>query len=95
MAARTHSAPTLAVAPASPKVGDALVFTGTGYTPNTGVTIEVLSPYASSWSGAIAGADGSFSSEHWGYTAEQAGLYTAETWQGGHGPAAIHKFTVQ
>ncbi len=95
MAARTHSAPTLTVAPTSPKVGDALVFTGTGYTPNTGVTIEVFSPYATSWSGAIADAQGNFSSEHWGYTAEQAGSYTAETWQGGHHPAATHAFTVQ
>jgi len=81
---------TLAVSPADPaaadlaqwepSVGDNLVFSGCGYEPGKGVSVRVDSPYAYSFSGGIAGADGCFATTNT-YTALQAGGYSAHTWQ--------------
>jgi hypothetical protein len=73
---------TLAVSPANPMVGDALVFTGCGYVANQGVTIVVESPYAYSWFGAPADSNGCIDSSPYEiYQAQQAGKYHAEAWQ--------------
>lgn len=81
---------TLAVSPADPvaadlaqwdpSVGDNLVFSGCGYEPGKGVSVRVDSPYAYSFSGAIAGANGCFATTNT-YTALEAGAYKAHTWQ--------------
>jgi hypothetical protein len=81
---------TLAVSPADavvadlsqwePAVGDNLVFSGCGYEPGKGVSVRVDSPYAYSFSGAKAGADGCFTTTNT-YTALQAGDYKAQAWQ--------------
>jgi hypothetical protein len=96
---------TLAVSPASallssdlsqwePAVGDNLVFSGCGYEPNKGVSVRVDSPYAYSFSGAIAGADGCFATKNT-YTALEAGDYEAHAWQSSSRRAdASLKFTV-
>ncbi len=87
--------PTVQVSPTTPRVGDVLIFTGSGYTPNVGVTVEVLSPYAASFFGAKATDGGTFSTATTeAYTAEQPGTYKVETWQGGHHPAGTLTFSV-
>src|ERR1043166_4180906 len=53
--------------------GSNLVFNGCGYAANTNVSIVVLSPFATSFSGAPTGTDGCFSSSAWGYTALRSG----------------------
>jgi len=63
-----------------PVVGDNLVFSGCGYEPGKGVSVRVESPYAISFSGALAGADGCFSTMNT-YTAQQVGGYEALAFQ--------------
>ena len=80
--ANTNHDATLAVAPAAPAVGDALAFSGCGYSAGEGVTVVVTSPYAYSWFGATADAAGCFDTTATEtYTALEAGSYTAEAYQ--------------
>lgn len=71
----------LAANPNPATVGSNEVFTGCGYRPNIGTTIVVVSPYAESWSGVTADANGCINSSSWGYTNEQAGTYRVNAWQ--------------
>jgi hypothetical protein len=87
---------TLSVTPTDPSVGDHLVFTGDGYKPGVGVTITLQSPTALAFFGALADADGHFTSANTeDYPASQAGSYTASAYQsGGRKPVALLSFTV-
>jgi len=93
---RTRVDATLAVSPASPSVDDELTFTGGGFTPGDGITVVVTSPYAVSWFGGPAEADGSYSSSEYGsYVALEAGGYKAEAYQSSDKkPDASVEFTV-
>jgi len=76
--------------------GDNLVFNGCGYAANTNVTIVVVSPFATSFSGAPTGTDGCFSSSQWGYTALMSVSYTVNIFQPSdkHNPSGTLTFTV-
>jgi hypothetical protein len=76
--------------------GDNLVFNGCGYAANTNVTIVVISPYATSFSGAPTDTSGCFSSSQWGYTALMSGSYTVNIYQptDKHNPSGTLTFTV-
>src|SRR5215211_7583935 len=71
---------TLAVSPSATVASDNLVSSGCGYEPGKGVSVRVESPYAISFSGALAGADGCFSTMNT-YTAQQVGGYEALAFQ--------------
>jgi hypothetical protein len=89
------SSTTSALAPA-PSTSTPLVFAGCGYQPGVGVTVTVQSPSALSFFGAVAGADGCFSTAATeSYTPNQAGSYTASTFQSSRRRAdATTSFTV-
>lgn len=73
---------TLIATPNPATVGSSEVFTGCGYQPNTGTTIVVNSPYATSFFGAPADANGCInSSKTENFTNEQAGTYKVNAWQ--------------
>jgi hypothetical protein len=76
--------------------GDSLVFNGCGYAASTNVTIVVISPYATSFSGAPTDTSGCFSSSQWGYTALMSGSYTVDIYQptDKHNPSGTLTFTV-
>jgi hypothetical protein len=77
--------------------GDNLVFSGCGYAASTNVSVVVVSPYATSFTGANVGTDGCFStSSTWGYTALEAGSYTVKIYQSTdkHNPSASLNFNV-
>jgi hypothetical protein len=61
--------------------GNNLVFSGCGYAANINVTIVVVSPFATSFSGAPTDGTGCFSSSQWGYTALMSGSYTVNIYQ--------------
>ena len=77
-------------------VGDNLVFSGCGYAAFTNVSIVVVSPFATSFSGATTDSIGCFDSSQWGYTALMAGSYTVSIYQptDKHNPSASNTFTV-
>jgi hypothetical protein len=77
-------------------VGDNLVFSGCGYAANADVSVVVVSPYATSFTGASVGSDGCFSTSTWGYTALEAGSYTVKIYQSTdkHNPSASLNFNV-
>lgn len=87
---------TTGAAPTNLAVGDNLVFSGCGYAASTNVSIVVISPFATSFSGAPTGTDGCFSSSQWGYTALMSGSYTVNIYQSTdkHNPSATDTFTV-
>jgi hypothetical protein len=62
-------------------VGDNLFFSGCGYAANANVSVVVVSPYATSFTGANVWSDGCFSTSTWGYTALEAGSYTVKIYQ--------------
>ena len=94
--ANTNHDATLAVAPAAPAAGDALAFSGCGYSAGEGVTVVVTSTYAYSFFGATASAAGCFdTSLTETFTALEAGSYTAEVYQSNaHHEDARLEFTV-
>jgi hypothetical protein len=77
-------------------VGDNLVFSGCGYAANANVSVVVVSPYATSFTGANVGSDSCFSTGTWGYTAQEAGSYTVKIYQSTdhHNPSASLTFNV-
>jgi len=85
-----------ALATTAPSVGSQLVFAGCGYQAGVGVTVTVHSPSAISFFGAVAGADGCFSTASTvTYTANDAGDYTAASYQSSNRRAdATVAFTV-
>jgi hypothetical protein len=76
--------------------GDNLVFSGCGYAGSSNVSVVVVSPFATSFTGANAGTDGCFSTSTWGYTALEAGSYTVKIYQTTtqHNPSASLTFSV-
>jgi len=73
---------TLVANPNPATVGSSEVFTGCGYQPNKGTTIVINSPYATSWFGAPADAQGCIdSSKTENFTNQQAGTYKVNAWQ--------------
>jgi hypothetical protein len=74
--------------------GDNLVFSGCGYAASSNVSVVVVSPYATSFTGANVGSDGCFSTSTWGYTALEAGSYTVKIYQSTdhHNPSASLTF---
>lgn len=92
---RNHAA-TVVVSPSPAHVGDSLTFSGCGYTVGEAVTVVVISPQATSFSGANADGNGCFSTAGtWGYTAQQAGNYEVDTYtSNGHHADATLAFTV-
>jgi hypothetical protein len=71
-----------AAATTAPTVGTPLVFAGCGYQAGVGVTVTVHSPSAISFFGAVAGADGCFSTASTvSYTPQDAGSYSAASYQ--------------
>jgi hypothetical protein len=76
--------------------GQNLVFSGCGYAASSNVSVVVVSPYATSFTGANVGTDGCFSSTTWGYTALEAGSYTVKIYQSTdhHNPSASLTFNV-
>jgi hypothetical protein len=76
--------------------GDNLVFSGCGYAGPSNVSVVVVSPYATSFTGASVGSDGCFSTSTWGYTALEAGSYTVKIYQSTdhHNPSASLAFNV-
>jgi hypothetical protein len=76
--------------------GSNLVFNGCGYAAGQNVTIVVISPFATSFSGAPTDSSGCFSSSQWGYTALMSGSYTVNIFQSSdkHNPSGTLTFTV-
>jgi hypothetical protein len=76
--------------------GDNLVFSGCGYAGSSNVTVVVVSPYATSFTGANVGTDGCFSTSTWGYTALETGSYSVKIYQSTdrHNPSASLNFSV-
>jgi hypothetical protein len=85
-----------ALATTAPSTSTPLVFAGCGYQPGVGVTVTVQSPSALSFFGAVAGADGCFSTAATeSYTPTQSGSYTASSFQSSKRRAdAVVTFTV-
>jgi hypothetical protein len=76
--------------------GDNLVFSGCGYAASSNVSVVVVSPYATSFTGAATDATGCFSTGTWGYTALEAGSYAVKIYQSSdhHNPSASLTFSV-
>ena len=76
--------------------GDNLVFSGCGYAASSNVSVVVVSPFATSFTGASVGTDGCFSTSTWGYSALEAGSYTVKIYQTTtqHNPSASLTFSV-
>jgi hypothetical protein len=76
--------------------GDNLVFSGCGYAGSSNVSVVVVSPFATSFTGATTGSDGCFSTSTWGYTALETGSYTVKIYQSTdkHNPSASLTFSV-
>jgi len=63
-------------------VGSNETFTGCGYYPNQGATVVIYSPYATSWFGSPADANGCIdSSKYDTFTNNQTGSYTVKVYQ--------------
>jgi hypothetical protein len=76
--------------------GENLVFSGCGYAASSNVSVVIVSPFATSFTGANVGSGGCFSTSTWGYTALEAGSYTVKIYQTTtqHNPSASLTFSV-
>jgi hypothetical protein len=96
IAAKHKADPWVSVSPSAPLVGDNLDFSGCGYAASSNVSVVIVSPYATSFTGAATDPSGCFSTSGWGYTALEAGPYTVQIYQSSdhHNPSGSSTFTV-
>jgi hypothetical protein len=81
-AASPRPSATLVANPNPATVGSSIVFTGCGFAPNTGTTVAVRGPYATSFFGGPTDAEGCFdSSKTENFDVQQVGVYTATAYQ--------------
>jgi hypothetical protein len=84
------------VNPSAPVAGDNLVFSGCGYAASSNVSVVIVSPYATSFTGAATDSSGCFSTSGWGYTALVTGSFTVNIYQPSdhHNPSGSSTFAV-
>ncbi|MGZ4339447.1 MAG: hypothetical protein ACXVQ3_05255 [Gaiellaceae bacterium] len=88
--------PNVSVNPNPASTGSNLMFSGCGYAVSSSVTVVIVSPFATSFTGASTDASGCFSTSGWGYTALMAGSYTVDVFQptDHHNPSGALTFSV-
>jgi hypothetical protein len=89
--------PSLTYSPNPIFVGDSLVFSGCGYTPNTAIQVQAIhNTKPNTWIlqvGETTDANGCFSTADYPYTVPTSGKVTASVFEGSHKDATIN-FTV-